>query len=108
VDQREAAVTDGAVGVGGGERVHDRVDAGVARHVRAHLPAHPVSGAHDVADLVGRDGQEPAVRRIGDAVERRRRRSVGLAHEGGAGQDAAVGEDLERADAQPVVAVAEP
>ena len=52
--------------------------------------------------------QQAAVLRIVEAVERERLRAVGLAHIGGAVEDAAIDADLQRADLHPVVAFAEP
>src|SRR5262249_50205600 len=84
--------------------VEDDIDAGVACDVRHHLPTEPVADLECGGDLLRRQCQESAIPRVVHAVQVVCTQAVRLPHERRADQDAAISDNLERTDLQPLVA----
>ncbi len=106
----EVRVDERVTGVGGRvtrlrrlEGVEHRIDAGIAGDVRGHLPTAGGARFDGRRDLLARDRQEAAVRRVVHAVECARGQPEWLSHERGPREDPAVGDDLERSCLEPLI-----
>ena len=99
---------DGAMGFSRSSRskTSSRVSMALAAlYVRRELPALVAGRAHDAIELFGLDEQRAARVGIGLPVKLAAKGSVGHALVGGADALSAIQRDLERAEAQPVVAL---
>ena len=105
VRDREAARRDRRVAVRGFVGVEQQVGRAAAGRVRRHLPAQAIGRARDLDEVLARHRQHAAIGAIVVAVDLGVV-AVGLTQIRRADEDAAVDDDLERTDAEPLVAEA--